>query len=881
MKKITCNRFAIALSTILILAIIMELPLIEHTTAEIPAPGSWKGQDAMAHWNITDTAHDNATILMDVVYGQQTSDNKSNMIYIKVDHPQGISEATGYTANITSGPTWSMDHVYINATLTFNWTTGYSAHPIAIEWFTSPPSTTNSITWQNGSTGYLPGEWRSGNGTIANATMTVGGSGPHPGNYTSEWAAVGQTTTFPAPTNWTGQGAMAHWDIIDTAHSNVPIVIDLVYGQRTIDGSQSNMLNIKVIHPQGTSEATGYTVNMTSTPVWTLDHVLINATLTFNWTTGYSAHPMTIEWYTSPPTTNNSITWQNGSTGYLPGEWRSGNGNLANATMKIGGSGPHPSNYTSNWAAVGQTPTFPAPINWTGQGAMAHWDIIDTAHGNVPITIEAMYGQQSRDGTGNSNLIYIKVIHPQGTSEATGYTANITGTPIWSMDHLFINATLTFNWTNGYSAHPITIEWYTSGPTISNSITWQNGTTTGVPGEWRSGLGNIANATMTIKGSGPHPGRYISDWAAVGQTTTFPAPTWTGYGAMAHWDIIDKLHGNAMISMDASYGQYAADGKPDIVWIKVIHPQGTSEATGYTANITAAPIYNMDIVSVNTTLFFNWTTGLSNHPITLTWTSIAPKVSNSITWQNGSTTTVTGDWRMANATMTIAGQGPHPGNYTSNWAVVGTTSPTPTVTPTPTPTITPTSTPTATPTPTPTSSPTSTPTPTATPTAKPTSTPTPTPSPTPNPTIIHATTDNNKTVELTINGNITSTQITNITIATNQTKATTTLSFKVTGDSGTTGFGNITIPKNTVSDGTEPTLYIDGQQAQQQGFTEDSSNYYVWYTVHFSTHEISVVFTSPVTDTLSPIILYAIAIALALLIAAAAVFIVLKHRKNK
>ena len=314
-----------------------------------------------------------------------------------------------------------------------------------------------------------------------------------------------------------------------------------------------------------------------------------------------------------------------------------------------------------------------------------------------------------------------------------------------------------------------------------------------------------------------------------------------------------------------------ADGKADIVWIKVIHPQGTSEATGYTANITAGPSYNMDFVSVNATLFFNWTTGLSNHPISLTWTSISPKVSNSITWQNGSATTVTGDWRMANATMTIAGSGPHPGNYTSNWAVVGTTSPAPAVTPTPTPTATPT----------PTSTPTSTPTTTPTPTAKPTATPTPTLSPTPNPSIVHATNDNGATVELTINGNITSTQITNFTIASNQTEATTTLSFNVTGDSGTTGFGNITIPKNTISVGTEPTLYIDGQPAQEQIFTEDSSNYYVWYTVHFSTHEILVVFTSQVTNTSSPIIIYAIAIALALLLSVAAVLAMLKRKKNK
>lgn len=57
---------------------------------------------------------------------------------------QDYSEATGYTANITSGPTWSMDHVLLNATLTFNWTTGYSAHPVAIEWFSAPPSMSNS-----------------------------------------------------------------------------------------------------------------------------------------------------------------------------------------------------------------------------------------------------------------------------------------------------------------------------------------------------------------------------------------------------------------------------------------------------------------------------------------------------------------------------------------------------------------------------------------------------------------------------------------------------------------------------------------------------------------------------------------------------------------
>ena len=62
----------------------------------------------------------------------------------------------------------------------------------------------------------------------------------------------------------------------------------------------------------------------------------------------------------------------------------------------------------------------------------------------------------------------------------------------------------------------------------------------------------------------------------------------------------------------------------------------------------------------------------------------------------------------------------------------------------------------------------------------------------------------------------------NVTIATNQSAKTTTVSFTVTGESGTTGFGNITIPKSAVPYGTTPTIYIDGQPAQNQGYTQDS-----------------------------------------------------------
>jgi hypothetical protein len=845
-------------------------------TPEDVITSTWTGQGAMAHWDLIDTAHNNVTITMDAVYGQQTTDGsgKNNMLYIKVVHPQGTSEVTGYNVNMTQAPSWSMNTVSINATLAFNWTNGYRNHNITIQWLTSPPTTSNVITWPNGTTAYLPGNWRSGDGNLANATITIDGGTPgvHSGSFTSDWAAVGQTPQLSSPTSWTGRGAMAHWDIIDENGS--PISIDAIYGQQTQDGTgNANMVYIKVIHPQGVSEATGYTANITGGPNWSMDHVFVNATLAFNWTRGrVMDHPMVIEWFTSPPTVTNAITWQNGSTATLPGNWRSGSGNIANASITIGGSGPHPQNYTSAWAAVGETTTFPAPINWTGKGAMAHWDIIDSKHGNVPIAIDAIYGQESRDATGNANLIQIKVVHPQGTSEATGYTVNITSGPTWSMNHVSLNATLTFNWTDGYSAHPIAIDWYTSGTPVANLIRWQNGTSTCVPGTWISGTGNVANATMIIGGKGPHPSNYTSTWAVVGETTTFPAQTWTGQGAMAHWDIVDDEHDNALISIDASYGQQSSSGT-NAVWIKVIHPQGTSEVTGYSANITVGPTWSTTHVVLNATLTFNWTSGNRPHPIFIEWFASASPVANAVTWQNGSTTTVGGNWisgrdNAVNATMIIGGSGPHPSNYTSNWAAIGQTTPPTTPTPTPSPTTQPTT------------SPTNAPTATPNPTAKPTATPTPTPTPTTE--TIKATTEEGSTIDLAIGGNITSSQITNVAIAKNQSAATTTLSFTVTGEDGTTGFGNVTIPKSAVAVGTIPTVYVDGQQAADQGYTQDSSNYYVWYTIQFSTHSLSVVFASEQQAAftgLSQTEIIAIAAVVAVLVIIAVV--VLTKRKKK
>jgi outer membrane protein assembly factor BamB len=157
------------------------------------------------------------------------------------------------------------------------------------------------------------------------------------------------------------------------------------------------------------------------------------------------------------------------------------------------------------------------------------------------------------------------------------------------------------------------------------------------------------------------------------------------------------------------------------------------------------------------------------------------------------------------------------------------------------------------PTPTPTPQPT---TASATPTPAPNTTPvpstTPKSSPTPNPQVttptpdmtIQASINNSSNITLTLRGNITSSQMSSPIITTNQSAGKTTINFTVTGKSDNSGFGNITIPKSAVPYGTTPTIYIDNQKANNQGYSQDTGNYYVWYTTHFSTHEVSIVFSA-------------------------------------
>jgi hypothetical protein len=115
------------------------------------------------------------------------------------------------------------------------------------------------------------------------------------------------------------------------------------------------------------------------------------------------------------------------------------------------------------------------------------------------------------------------------------------------------------------------------------------------------------------------------------------------------------------------------------------------------------------------------------------------------------------------------------------------------------------------------------------------------------------TTGSGAIVDLAVSGNVTSSQISNATIASNK-PTITTVSFKITGPNGTAGLGNMTIPKNAISYGISPVVYIDGQKALNQGYTQDANNFYVWYSTNFDANlvaggsQVTVQFLLPSTS---------------------------------
>ena len=106
-------------------------------------------------------------------------------------------------------------------------------------------------------------------------------------------------------------------------------------------------------------------------------------------------------------------------------------------------------------------------------------------------------------------------------------------------------------------------------------------------------------------------------------------------------------------------------------------------------------------------------------------------------------------------------------------------------------------------------------------------------------------------------------------------------SFTIIGPSGTVGFGNMTIPKNAIPYESNPIVYIDGNQTTDQGYSQDANNYYVWFTMHFSVHQLTVQFSAlQIKQTGSPGLDYVIIIPIAAGILVPTIFVAKRSRQK-
>lgn len=98
-------------------------------------------------------------------------------------------------------------------------------------------------------------------------------------------------------------------------------------------------------------------------------------------------------------------------------------------------------------------------------------------------------------------------------------------------------------------------------------------------------------------------------------------------------------------------------------------------------------------------------------------------------------------------------------------------------------------------------------------------------------TTLKVTAADGKNVTLTINGNIAADQISELWFANNAALYNNTdIAFTLTGQNNTVEFMNMTVPKSALLDGASPVVTIDGALVENSGYTQDSNNFYVWFT---------------------------------------------------
>ena len=417
------------------------------------------------------------------------------------------------------------------------------------------------------------------------------------------------------------------------------------------------------------------------------------------------------------------------------------------------------------------------------------------------------------------NSIYASTVY------STGLTVNPAG-----LDHFVFNAIgtqtagsafgititakdLANNTVTSYAGMPsLTFSAGSISPSSANG-TFSNGVWTGTVTVTGPGLSVSITAT---------DGRYTGTSNLFTVNPTISASAGAGGAITPTGNITVNYGGSQSFNITTNVGYYIVDVVVDNVSL--------GSVSSYTFNFVQVPHTITATFAIN---MFNITASAGSGG------SISPNGSVSIIYGESQTFNVTANTGYFTVDVLVNGSSVGAINsYTfTNVQASNTISATFGQTPSPTPSVTPNPESTSTPSPTP----------KPTPSSSPTPSPTPTPTPTPLITTIQATTESGATINLEIKGNITSSQISNATITSNQTAKTTAISFTITGPNSTTGFCNMTIPKTAILYGTNPTIYLDNQQTPNQGYTQDSDNFYVWYTTQFSTHQAIMQFTAPST----------------------------------
>ena len=102
-----------------------------------------------------------------------------------------------------------------------------------------------------------------------------------------------------------------------------------------------------------------------------------------------------------------------------------------------------------------------------------------------------------------------------------------------------------------------------------------------------------------------------------------------------------------------------------------------------------------------------------------------------------------------------------------------------------------------------------------------------------------ATSTDGSIVNLGING-ITAQSVSSAVISNDQSSTKTTISLTVIGQIEINNPDTITVPKTIVPCFSTPTIYVNNQVALDQGFRQDSNNYYFWYKTISSNYELSI-----------------------------------------